>query len=204
MAVRLQSSQIKQKAMELGFHRVGIVNVPPLASAGELPQAEQTSAAALKQWLAQGYEADMAWMHNPKRQNVRQVLPAVRSIICVALNYYTPHQRPDEPVQGKPVHGKIARYGWGRDYHRILHKRLKALTLWLEAEAARYGQTIETRYYADTGPIQDKFWAQQAGIGWTGKNGNVISRDYGSWLVLGEVLTSLPLESDRPHTDHCG
>ena len=143
-------------------------------------------------------------MHNPKRQNVRQVLPAVRSIICVALNYYTPHQRPDEPVHGKPVHGKIARYGWGRDYHRILHKRLKALTLWLEAEAARCSQTIETRYYADTGPIQDKFWAQQAGIGWTGKNGNVISRDYGSWLVLGEVLTSLPLEGERPHTDHCG
>jgi epoxyqueuosine reductase len=118
-----------------------------------------------------------------------------RSLICVALNYYTPHRHSTDPR-----HGKISRYGWGRDYHRVLGKKLKALALWLEAQDA----TIETRYYVDTGPVQDKFWAQQAGLGWIAKNGNVITREYGSWVFLGEILTSLDLSADAPHTEHCG
>ncbi|NJL87963.1 MAG: tRNA epoxyqueuosine(34) reductase QueG [Leptolyngbyaceae cyanobacterium SM1_1_3] len=166
--------------------------VPPL-SAEPMPSAEAETQQALQRWLKQGYEADMSWMHNPKRQDIRQVMPEVRSLICLALNYYTPHQRPDGPQ-----YAKISRYGWGRDYHRILHKKLKALAQWLEAQA------VQVRYYADTGPVQDKFWAQQAGIGWMAKNGNVITREYGSWVFLGEVLTSLALPSDRPHTAHCG
>ena len=123
------------------------------------------------------------------------MLPQVRSIICVALNYYTPHQRPQTGS-----YGKIARYGWGRDYHRVMHKKLKQLSLWLQAQ----GDTITARYYADTGPVQDKFWAQQAGIGWNAKNGNVSTREYGSWVFLGEIITTAKLEPDRAHTAHCG
>jgi len=137
----------------------------------------------------------MAWMANSKRQNIQLVMPDVRSLICVALNYYTPHQRPLDPK-----YAKLSRYGWGRDYHKVLHKKLKLLSHWLEAQV----QGIQVRYYADTGPVQDKVWAQKAGIGWIAKNGNVITREYGSWVFLGEILTNLNLTPDRPHTEHCG
>jgi epoxyqueuosine reductase len=137
----------------------------------------------------------MEWMENPQRQQISLIMPDVRSLISVALNYYTPHERP----HGNE-YGKISRYAWGRDYHRIIHKKLKALAIWLESQ----GKEIKTRYYADTGPVQDKVWAQKAGIGWIAKNGNVITRKYGSWVFLAEILTNIDLESDRPSSQHCG
>jgi epoxyqueuosine reductase len=179
-------SIIKAKAQEIGFHLVGIAAVEPNpAMDGE----------GLTRWLAQGYHADMAWMDSPKRRDIRQVMPDIRSVICLALNYYTPH-----PHSTSPDKAKISRYGWGRDYHRVLHRRLKALSQWLLDQDPR----IQTRFYVDTGPIQDKVWAERAGIGWIAKNSNVITRQYGSWVFLGEVLTNLPLTPDRPHTQHCG
>lgn len=177
---------IRHRALELGFHNVGIAEV----DVSNLPSADP-----LQRWLAQGYHADMAWMTNPKRQDIRQVMPEVRSVICVALNYYSPGPRPEGSQ-----YAKIARYGWGRDYHKVLHKKLKALTIWLQAQ----GENIQARYYADTGPVPDKVWAERAGIGWIAKNGNLITREYGSWVFLGEVLTNLELIPDRPHTAHCG
>ncbi len=183
------TDQIKQKALDVGFHKVGVAIVP-IGS-----DDEKAAVISLQSWLNRDYQADMAWMTHSKRQNLRLVMPEVRSVICVALNYYTPHDRPDGAQ-----YAKISRYGWGRDYHRILHKKLKALSSWIAAQ----GDDIQARYYADTGPVQDKFWAQQAGIGWIAKNSNVITRDYGSWVFLGEVLTNLELVRDRPHTAHCG
>ncbi len=176
--------QIKQAAIAHGFHKVGIVRVEDFE-----PEL------GLQNWLDQGYQAEMAWMQNPKRQDVRQVMPEVRSLICVALNYYTPHERPEGEE-----YAKISRYGWGRDYHRVLHKKLKAFSTWLETQ----GENIQARYYADTGPVQDKVWAQRAGIGWIAKNSNVITREYGSWVFLGEILTNIDLVADKPHTQHCG
>jgi epoxyqueuosine reductase len=183
----LSSDQVKQKALELGFHQVGIAAVDQ--------SHQELAAQRLQAWLALGYQADMAWMANPKRQNLHLVMPEVQSVICVALNYYTLHQRPE----GRE-YAKIARYGWGRDYHKVLHKKLKALSSWLSGQ----GEGIQARYYADTGPVADKVWAQQAGIGWIAKNGNVITRKYGSWVFLGEVLTNLELTPDTPHASHCG
>ena len=181
------SEQVKQKAIELGFHLVGIS-----AIAEEEPDL---AVEHLKTWLNLGYQAEMQWMNNPKRFDIRACFPDVKSVISVALNYYTPHQRPE----GKE-YAKIARYGWGRDYHKITERRLKSLSHWLENQES----TIKTRYYADTGPIQDKVWAQRSGLGWIGKNGNLITRQYGSWIVLGEILTNIPLTPDRPHAEHCG
>jgi epoxyqueuosine reductase QueG len=83
----------------------------------------------------------MNWMENPKRQEIQQVMPDVQSVICVALNYYSPVDRPDSAT------AKIARYGWGRDYHKVLHKKLKALTAWIRQQ----GDAVEARFYADTG-----------------------------------------------------
>jgi epoxyqueuosine reductase len=180
------SLQVKEKALSLGFHQVGIAH----ANIDNDLDRDR-----LQAWLALGYHADMAWMTNPKRSDIRACMSEVRSVICVALNYYTPHQHPP----GKE-YGKISRYGWGRDYHKVLHKKLKAFSQWLEAQ----GEDIKTRYYADTGPVADKLWAQRAGIGWIAKNGNVISRKYGSWIFLGEILTNLTLNADTPHSEHCG
>ncbi|NET81592.1 MAG: tRNA epoxyqueuosine(34) reductase QueG [Moorea sp. SIO1F2] len=187
MDIPVTSTEVKQKARSLGFHKVGIAAV----DIDHHDSAEQN----LKAWLALGYQADMAWMANPRRLGIRGCMPEVKSVICVALNYYTPHQRPENPE-----YGKISRYGWGRDYHKVMHKKLKELTFWLQAQA----EEIQVRYYADTGPVQDKVWAQRSGIGWIAKNGNVITREYGSWVFLGEVLTNLALTPDTPHTSHCG
>ncbi len=182
----LNRDRIEQKALELGFHKVGIASADADLDA---------PVRHLNAWLDKGYHADMEWMKHPRRQEIRRVMPEVRSLVCVALNYYTPHPHPQDPE-----FAKISRYGWGRDYHRVMDKKLKALCAWLHEQ----GDGIEARYYADTGPVQDKVWAQQAGIGWIAKNGNVISREYGSWIFVGEVLTNLDLPPNRPHTEHCG
>ncbi|PZU95806.1 MAG: tRNA epoxyqueuosine(34) reductase QueG [Pseudanabaena sp.] len=179
---------IAEKATELGFSKIGIAK----AESG-------IEVARLQSWLDLGYQADMDWMTNPKRQDITQVMAGVKSLICVALNYYTPHQHSSDPQIGK-----ISRYGWGRDYHKVLSKKLKALSNWLIELGKQNGIEIQARYYVDTGPIAEKAFAQRAGIGWIGKHSNVISREYGSWLFLGEILTNLDLEPDQPHTDHCG
>jgi epoxyqueuosine reductase len=180
------SREIKEKALSLGFHKVGIAAVDG---------SERTETQRLQAWLALGYHSSMEWMTNPKRQNISSVMPEARTVICVALNYYTPYQRPE----GKE-YAKISRYAWGRDYHKVMHKKLKALTAWLQENY----EAVQARYYADTGPVQDKVWAQKAGIGWIAKNSNVITREYGSWVFLGEILTNMELECDLPHTQHCG
>ncbi len=181
--------EIKQKAIEVGFHKVGITNINANL------EAQQENKQRLQKWLDKDYQAQMQWMDNPRRKDIKLCWSEVRSIICVALNYYTPHQHSTDKDTAK-----ISRYGWGRDYHRVLTKRLKQLATWLTSQ----NEDIKARYYVDTGPIQDKFWAQQAGLGWVAKNANVITRDYGSWVFLGEILTNLDLTADKPHTSHCG
>ncbi len=181
----IDAEKVKEYALSLGFHQVGIAGI------GIQDQAVNH----LKTWLSLGYQAEMTWMANPKRFDIRAIMPDVQSVICVALNYYTDHQRPESPKLGK-----ISRYAWGRDYHRVIQKKLKAFSIWLESQEAG----IKTRYYVDTGPIQDKVWAQRAGLGWIAKNGNLITRKYGSWVFLAELLTNISLTVDQPHTQHCG
>jgi epoxyqueuosine reductase len=195
----LDAAAIKQKALDLGFHKVGIAAVEPIGpSESGTSRPGHPSDRGLSRWLAQGYQADMAWMNAPRRQAIEEVLPGIQSVISLALNYYSPEQRPEDSAD---IHyGKIARYGWGRDYHRVLDKRLKELALWMRHQ----DPTIGLRHYADTGPIQDKLWAERAGLGWIAKNSNLITREYGSWVFLGSVLTTLKLQADRPHTQHCG
>ena len=182
----IDSFQVKQKAKEIGFHLVGIA---------EIDHHQDQAQEYLKAWLASGYQAGMAWMASPKRKDVRDYLPEVQSVIAVALNYYTPHQHSDSKETGK-----ISRYGWGRDYHKVMGKKLKELSAWLRS----HDNSIMARYAVDTAPVQDKVWAQRAGLGWIAKNSNLITREYGSWVFLGEILTNLKLVSDTPHTSHCG
>jgi len=181
----ITSNQIREQAINLGFHKIGIAAL----------DIEDGAEAHLQSWLAQGYHADLEWMTRPQRQDVRLLMPEVRSILSLALNYYTPHQHSTDPKIAK-----ISRYAWGRDYHKVMKKKLKALSQWLEAQDPE----IKTRYYVDTAPIQDKVWAERSGLGWIAKNGNLITKDYGSWVFLGEILTNWELTPDRPHPNHCG
>jgi len=111
------------------------------------------------------------------------------------MNYLTNHRANEDPG-----YGRIARYAWGKDYHKILGKKLTQL----EARIATLVPNSVTRSYVDTGPIMEKAWAQQAGLGWIGKHSNLVSAQFGSWLLLGEILTTLELDPDEPASDLCG
>ena len=116
-------------------------------------------------------------------------------MISVGMNYYT-----DNRANEQPGMGRIARYAWGKDYHTVMIQRLAQL----EAKIAALAPGVTTKTYTDTGPIMEKAWAQQAGLGWIGKHSNLVSADSGSWLLLGEILTTLDLIEDKPATDLCG
>ena len=116
-------------------------------------------------------------------------------MVSVGMNYYT-----DNRANEQPGMGRIARYAWGKDYHTVMSQRLSQL----EAKIAALAPDVTTRAYVDTGPIMEKAWAQQAGLGWIGKHSNLVSAECGSWLLLGEILTTLDLEPDEPATDLCG
>jgi epoxyqueuosine reductase len=178
--------ELRRRAAELGFDPVGIAAVP----GGERLQART---AALDRWLAAGHQAGMGWMNDPRRRRISSLLPEVRSVLAVALPHHVGQQR-------RPGTLAVARYGWGRDYHRVIERRLRSLGRWLEQQ--RPGTTW--RACVDSAPLLDKAWAEEAGLGWIGKHGNLIHRQRGSWLLLGHLLTSLPLEPDRPAEPLCG
>jgi epoxyqueuosine reductase len=187
---------IKQEAHGLGFDAVGISRIAAESedAATSLPQFFHRR---LLEWLQRGYHGTMTWMERDaaRRADPQQVLSGCRSVISLGMNYYTPH-RADE----RPGYGRIARYAWGDDYHEALKQRLEQL----EGRIRTLAPGAETRWYVDTGPVMEKAWAQQAGLGWVGKHSNLVSHRYGSWLLLGEILTTIDLEPDEPGTDLCG
>ena len=198
------TNTIKQEASRLGFDAVGIVHLslpcPPNSNSSSTEDTASLSSrlfARLVDWLEQGYHASMEWMGRlpERRSHPDIVLPGCRSIISVGLNYFTAHQA-DECEDN----GRIARYAWGKDYHTVFKKRLQELESCIQSLAPE----AQTKWYVDTGPIMEKAWAQEAGLGWIGKHSNLVSSDYGSWLLLGEILTTLELEADTPGTDLCG
>jgi len=200
---------IKREALSLGFDAVGISRIDDNCSKLGVQSSEfsgnleprtsftQLLYARLTEWLQRSYHGTMAWMtRDPtRRSNPQLVLPGCRSMISVGMNYYTDHRANEQPGMGR-----IARYAWGKDYHLVMSQRLAQL----EAKIAALAPGVTTKAYTDTGPIMEKAWAQQAGIGWIGKHSNLVSADSGSWLLLGEILTTLDLIEDEPATDLCG
>ncbi|MBH0203221.1 MAG: tRNA epoxyqueuosine(34) reductase QueG [Nitrospira sp.] len=203
------TTAIKQEARTLGFDAIGITRVsnahpPPAAGDQQISHPLNSETAApqhlfdrLTEWLRRGYHGTMAWMErNPnKRADPCQVLPGCRSLISLGINYLTDHRANEQPG-----YGRIARYAWGKDYHKLFNSKLTQL----EQAIHRMAPDARTRSYSDTGPIMEKAWAEQAGLGWIGKHSNLVSAEYGSWLLLGEILTTLDLETDEPAADLCG
>ena len=183
-------TRIKERALELGFHKVGIVPAAPLT----------VERGRLAEWLRRGYHGEMSWMARDaeRRTDPRLVMPDARSVVVVALNYFTPH---DHDSADDTARGKISRYAWGDDYHDVVGGKLKELLAWIKDECPG----AEGKTCVDIQPLMDKAWAVRAGLGWIGKHTNLITRDYGSWVFIGELLLNLELQYDAVEAeDHCG
>jgi len=187
---QIWAAQIKQHAAALGFDRCGIASLPDAEESARLR-------ARMDDWLARGYAAGMAWLERQKavRLDITQWLPQARSVIVVARNY-----RADRPAAPPPATGRVSRYAWGRDYHRVLAKPLRALA----AHAISLAPDAACRVSVDSGPVMEKVWATRAGLGWQGRHTLLIAPGLGSWIFLGLVATTLPLEPDTPMTPQCG
>lgn len=184
----LLASEVRARARELGFQKVGIVRAEALTE----------ERARLEEWLARGYHAGMEWMARgvERRADPCELLPGARSVVVVALNYFTPHEH-----TGERGTGKISRYAWGDDYHDVLGEKLKALLSFVRSLAP----DAHGKVCVDAQPAMDKAWAVRAGLGWIGKHTNLITRDQGSWVFLGELVLDVELEYDTARVeDHCG
>jgi epoxyqueuosine reductase len=186
----LSSSTIKAKARELGFDLCGIA-----------PAADLTELKFFRDWLDRGYAGEMAYLHRSaeRRADVRHVLPTAKTVIVTATNYNTDRPYSTECLDRHRAH--IARYAWGDDYHEVVGARLEALLAWMRETAV---EPFDARTYVDTGPVQERVYAQHAGVGWIGKNTCVINHEIGSWTFLGVIICSLPLAIDAPALDRCG
>lgn len=181
---------IKKFALEdAGFDMAGI-------SRASLPEAHTE---AFKAWIEKGYAGSMEYMvrDTDRRANPQAALPSAVSVISLAVNYFHPE---DPRPAGKRV-GKVARYAYGRDYHKIIEKKLKRLAEFIRQIA---GKEIQLKAYVDTGPILEKAFAQKSGLGFFGKHTNIITRPFGSWVFLASLITDLELVQDEPHTGSCG
>jgi epoxyqueuosine reductase len=185
---RVLSRAIREYARAAGFDKVGIVPATALLSEREL----------LMEWLRKGYHGEMKWMAREpeKRVDPQKLFSAARSVVVVALNYYTPEKHSDDPDTGK-----VSRYAWGDDYHDLVVSRLRALLERIKEEVAE----AEGKVCVDIQPMMDKAWAVRAGLGWIGKHSNLITQELGSWVFIGELLLNLELDYDEEGIeDHCG
>ena len=185
--MKITNEIVVGKAKQIGFDLVGFAKADKLI--------EET--ANLKKWLELKYHGDMEYMERnlEKRNDVSKILPGVKSVISLALNYYT-----NEQYSNKKDKGKISRYAWGKDYHLIIWEKLEQL----ENELKEIDPEFESKSYVDTGPVMDKAWAVRAGIGWLGKHTNVINKEIGSWFFIATVFTNYEFEYSSVITDHCG
>lgn len=182
------SNQIRQHARDIGFDLVGITPATELS-----PERDR-----LREWLARGYHGQMRWMARDPEQRTdpRKLFPEARSVIVVALNYYTPDKH-----SAIPDTGKISRYAWGDDYHDVVGDKLRALLSWIQQQSPGAAGKV----CVDIQPMLDKAWAVRAGLGWLGKHTNLITKERGSWVFIGELLLNLELDYDHEEIeDHCG
>ncbi|MDA1090184.1 MAG: tRNA epoxyqueuosine(34) reductase QueG [Proteobacteria bacterium] len=182
---------IRDKAHELGFDAVGFAAAT----------ADPADAEGLSSFLADGRQGDMAWLDNTdgRRGDPQALMQDARSIIVLGANYGPGSSL--YPIPGD--RGAISIYAQGRDYHTVLKKKLKQLGRWL-ADSNGPGHDCGIKVFVDTAPVMEKPLAMRAGIGWQGKHTNLVSREFGSWLFLAEVFTTLDLAPEKQTADHCG
>jgi epoxyqueuosine reductase len=185
------AQDIRAWSKELGFDEIGITDT-------ELDKHETH----LMNWLAAGYHGKMHYMdqHGTKRSRPEQLIPGTIRIISTRINYQTPDAVNEEDVLNNTQQAYISRYALGRDYHKVIRKRLQKLADKIANEVGPFGY----RAFVDSAPVLEKALAEKAGLGWIGKHTNLINKECGSWFFLGELYTDLPLPTDKPVENHCG
>ena len=177
---------ITQKAKELGFFHIGF-------SKAEFLEEE---APRLETWLSKNYHGEMSYManHFDKRLDPRLLVDDAKTVISLLFNYYTDQKQMD------PKAPKISQYAYGEDYHHVIKDKLKELIAFIQDEIGE----VNGRGFVDSAPVMDKAWAKKAGLGWIGKNANLITREQGSFFFIADLIIDLELEADGPITDYCG
>lgn len=186
------AGRIRQWGRELGFQQVGVTDT-------DLGATEER----LNAWLAEGRHGTMEWMarHGSKRTRPEELLPGTCRVISVRMDYHPDEQAaPADTTLDDPGKAFVSRYALGRDYHKLMRKRLQRLASRIEAETGSRGY----RAFVDSAPVMEKPLAEKAGLGWIGKHTLLLNHTAGSWFFLGEIYTDLPLPVDTPGTDHCG
>jgi len=181
-----KSSFIKSLAEELGFLSVGIARAEHM----------DEEAHRLEQWLNAGHHGQMSYManHFDKRVDPTKLVPGSKSVIVLTYNYYTDKTQQDTAAP------KISKYAYGRDYHKVIKKKMKEMVNRMEEEIG----AITGRCFVDSAPVLERDWAKRAGLGWIGKNTLLLSKQKGSFFFLAELICDLELEYDHPVSDHCG
>ncbi|MEL7834724.1 tRNA epoxyqueuosine(34) reductase QueG [Fodinibius sp. Rm-B-1B1-1] len=190
MNLRQRTQKVREFALRLGFNACGF------AKAGRLEKEERR----LREWLNQDRNGTMGWMENhfDKRVDPTKLVPGSKSVISVIGSYYHPdHERQQDRYGNKP---KIAKYAQGRDYHKVYKKKLKKLF----AQTKELLGGLEGRVFVDSAPVLDKAWAVKSGLGWMGKNSNILNKNMGSFFFIGEMIVDAEFNYDTPVTDHCG
>ena len=179
------TKKIKQKAFALGFSAIGISKVDFL----------EKESNQLKEWLENGFHGEMKYMENnfEKRTDPRKLVEGAKSVISVLLNYYPKEKQVENTY-------KISKYAYGKDYHIVVKDKLKNLLEFIQTEI----EDVNGRVFVDSAPVMDKVWAAKSGLGWIGKNTNLISKEYGSFVLIGELIIDLELEYDDSVKDYCG
>lgn len=181
--------KVRQKAFELGFDACGFSRAQKL----------DKEAHRLEQWLNEGRHGTMEWMERnfDKRIDPTLLVPGSKSVVSLLASYRFKENELDDKINSGP---KIAKYARGRDYHKTFKSRLKSLFNYTKQEAG----DINGRIFVDSAPVMDKAWAQRSGLGWMGKNGNMLNKNLGSWFLIGEMIIDIPFIYDAPVSDHCG
>jgi len=185
--LKITNQRVIELAKEYGFDLAGFSNAVPL----DLEHKR------LEEWVSNKLHAGMEYIPRnlAKRKDVKAILPEAKSVISLGMNYYN-----EEAFSSKPGYGKVSRYAWGKDYHLIMWERLESLI----EDLTEIDPEFKAIEYVDTGPVMDKAWAVRAGIGWQGKNSNILSKDYGSWFFIATVITNYEFDYSQPIGDFCG
>lgn len=179
------ASLIKAEALRLGFMSCGISKADFL----------EVEAPRLERWLNNQMHGQMSYMENhfDKRLDPRLLVEGAKSVVSLTLNYYPEETQIEDSY-------KISKYAYGEDYHYVIKDKLKELLYFIQSEIG----DVDGRVFVDSAPVLDKAWAAKSGLGWVGKNNNLINRKNGSFFFIAELIIDLDLETDGPTTDHCG
>jgi epoxyqueuosine reductase len=190
MNLSQRTTRVREEALRLGFDGCGF------ARAGRLETEERR----LEEWLNQGRHGTMGWMENyfDKRVDPTKLVPGSKSVVSVIGSYLHPHHERQQQQSGQP---KIAKYAQGRDYHKVYKGKLKKLFNFTEG---LLGSELNGRVFVDSAPVLDKAWAQRAGLGWIGKNSNLLNKNIGSFFFIGEMIIDVQFSYSTQVTDHCG